>query len=100
MNYNPTPKESFLQDKSNLEAHHSLVTSEALRYALSVAQLQYGRLLAQANPADLGSAAMLHMRQKGVEEFLEIFLNLAETAELPKVVALGNLPGNKPATPK
>lgn len=96
MNYNPTPKEEFVRDDAFVKSHRVLVTNDALRNSLQFALRQFTRRLAVLNPADLGSAAMLFMRQKGAEEFVEEFLNLSETPSLPKVVDLDNLKGNQP----
>lgn len=94
MNYNPTPKESFLSDPDAAKSHHQLVESDALRQSLAAALAQYTRRQSILTPTDLGSAAMIFMRIQGAQEFVETFLNLAETVNPPITLDAANLSTN------
>lgn len=94
MNYNPTPKESFVADSESVKAHHQLVELDALRQSLAAAMAQYTRRQSSLTPNDLGSAAMIFMRIQGAQEFMETFLNLAESPASPVLMDSSNLTTN------
>lgn len=95
MNYNPSPKDEFLQAAHNIDKHKKLVTDDDLRNGLSYALREYCRRISSSNPQDLGSAAMQFMKVKGAEEFLDVFLNLSEKMSVVHLNVTDNLPGNK-----
>lgn len=94
MNYNPTPKAEFLLDPKSVQDHHVLVMNEILRKHLNVALLEYQRRQSALNAVDLGSCASCYLREKGATEFVALFLNLAETVDLPITSDTLNLPSN------
>lgn len=100
MNYNPTPKSTYQTNANLVKTHHALVERPDLRYALEVALLQMQRELYELSPADMGSCASAHLRMTGAEDFLKVFLNLAETPSSPTKSDVSNLPSNLPSPRK
>lgn len=94
MNYNPTPKDTFVADPDAVRAHHALVEMGSLQKAMSAALAQYARKQSALTPNDLGSAAMIFMRMQGAHELAETFLNLAEAPAAPTVLDSSNLVTN------
>lgn len=95
MNYNPSPKSEFLKNAANLKAHHDLVENDSLRYSLNCALLEMSRRICNGAPADnMGACAAAHLRMLGAQDFVEMFLNLAEAPSLPAKSPSGNLPSN------
>lgn len=93
-NYNPYPRDEFLTDSEAVKAHHVLVENKALRHSLSVALSQHSRQLAEKLAADLGGAGSCFLRIQGAHEFVNTFLNLAETSVVAPINDTLNLPGN------
>jgi hypothetical protein len=93
----PSPKVEFLENKRFVSAHNSLVESPELRRQLRIAKDEYCRRLC-SKPLDGGepmsvASAMRFQKIQGVEEYLEIFFNLADQPTLPpKVGDQDNLP--------
>lgn len=101
MNYNPTPKVVFVKDAVRVAAHHKLVEDETLRESLDAALLQYQRKQAALQAPDLGGAASCFLRIQGAQEFVNEFLNLAESTVTDLRTDTVNLPGNiKDARPR
>lgn len=70
-----TPRFDFLADKRKLIAHQELVVSPVFKEAAMAALLEYQFTLKAALLAD---GALIALKLKGAEDFLNIFLNLAE----------------------
>lgn len=86
-----TPKQDFLQEKSNSDQHARLIESVAFNRAISVAKDEYVRRLHEMAPRNLdspnfaGASAMAFQRLQGVEDFLLILFNLGEQIQpMPK----------------
>lgn len=94
MNYSPSPKSEFLADTKNIESHRVLAQNETLREHLNITLLEYQRRQAAQPSVDLGGCAACHLRQQGAVEFVSLFLNLAETVDVPVRVDTTNLPSN------
>ena len=95
MNYNPIPKSEFIKNSAAAKAHSVMAASETLQTGVSVALLEMSRRLCNANPADnMGACAAGHLRMLGAQDFLEIFLNLAEVQQPAKKTDSTNLPSN------
>jgi hypothetical protein len=95
MNYNPPPKAEFLKNPTNIAEHHKLVENAYLREALTVALLEMQRRAAAGTDTTNGNfCAASHLRMLGAQDFIEIFLNLAETPAPAVKTDSVNLPGN------
>lgn len=101
MNYNPTPRSAFLKSQELIKQHHELVENETLRMHLRIA-LQEMQVRAAANTEanNFNACAAAHLRMLGAQDFVDIFLNLAETEAPAKRVETGNLPGNVAQMPR
>lgn len=98
-NYNPYPREEFLRNKDNITGHHILVENEVLRRSLSVAMLEYQRRQSRLASADLGGCAACHLRCQGMQEFVDLFYNLAETPTSVARTESDNLASNVKTVP-
>lgn len=100
MNYNPSPKSEFMKDAEAVKAHHILVENDHLRKSLDVSLRHMSRLICNNAPADnMGACASAHLRMLGAQDFLSIFLNLAE-ADAPEARKdTANLPSNVSTLP-
>lgn len=97
MNFNPTPKTEFMKDSANLTQHRELATNDRLHRSLQVALLEMSRRICSGAPAEnMGACAAAHLRMLGAQDFVEIFLNLAETPVANVRPMPSNLPGNVP----
>lgn len=95
MNYNPTPKSEFVKNTAAVDSHRSLVSTDKLHESLRVAMLEMSRRICNNAPADnMGACAAAHLRMLGAQDFVEIFLNLAETPAQEAKSDVSNLPGN------
>lgn len=101
MNYNPTPRTELLKNTDLVQQHHVLVENEILRTHLRLA-LQEMQVRATSNtPADnFNACAAAHLRMLGAQDFLDIFLNMAETETTAPRKDVGNLPGNVATLPR
>lgn len=94
MNYNPTPKSEFIKSPDRIAEHRSIVQNESLRRGVEVAMAELQRRLADASPPEMGPCAAAHLRALGAHDFVEVFMNLAETGEREAKQPSMNLPGN------
>lgn len=98
MNRNPTPKAEFLQNTAYVKNHAQLVEDERLRYSITVAlQEMQRRSAAGTTPGDFNACAASHLRILGAHDFVDIWLNLAETMQPGVRTDTTNLPLNTPA---
>lgn len=101
MNYNPTPRVEFHKSAESIKRHHELVEDETLRSHLRIA-LQEMQVRASMNTdaANFNQCAAAHLRMLGAQDFLDIFLNLAENmdAAVARKDTI-NLPQNRPSVP-
>lgn len=95
MNYNPSPKSEFVKNTNNVRNHHKCIEDPWLVPALQIA-MQEMQLRAAANTDanNFNQCAAAHLRMLGAQDFVDIFLNLAETPEIGKKADGLNLPGN------
>lgn len=100
MNYNPTPKNQFLQDEAGKKLHREFMEDESLRSNIATALLEYDRKQATLIAQDLGGAAACHFRVQGAHEFVEVLMNLSETITIPPATDQSNLPGNIRSMPR
>jgi hypothetical protein len=94
MNYNINPKNEFLLDLKQAEAHRAVVQNPAVRKGLEVALAQMQRLIADTAPPEMGACAAAHLRCLGAHDLIETFYNLAETAQIAPRKDTTNLPSN------
>lgn len=95
MNYNTTPKADFLKDSAAVANHHKLVENLTLRKHMEIALLEMQRRAAAGtDTTNLNFCAASHLRLLGAQDFIEIFLNLAETMAPGVKTDTTNLPGN------
>lgn len=94
MNYNPSPKAEFLKNSQLVKNHHELVEDTRLRISLEAAMQEMQRRAAQVDPANFNLCASAHLRMLGAQEFVDTFLNLAETQVATARTDTTNLPGN------
>lgn len=100
MNWNPLPKSEFMKDPELVKVHRSLVENPHLRRSLEVSLLEMSRLICDRAPADnMGACASAHLRMLGAQDFLSIFLNLAEAPAAEPRRDNANLPGNVASLP-
>lgn len=100
MNYNPSPRSEVLKEPNAVKRHHDLVENQTLRDHLGFALSEMMRRAAQCDPSNFNQCAAAHLRMLGAQEFVDLFLNLAET-NLPETRRdSGNLPLNTPAQPR
>ena len=98
MNYNPTPQSVFLRDPELIKIHHALVEREDLRSCLNIALLEMQRRSANGtDPANFNACAASHLRILGAQDFISIFLNLAEQMQPASKTDTTNLPSNTPS---
>lgn len=95
MQYNPSPKTTFMQNANAVKRHHEFVENPDLRFGLESALSEFIRQLTRNVPPDMGGCASSYLRIQGAQEFLNLFYNLAETPDLPNVKPLINLPSNE-----
>ena len=95
MNFNPTPKSEFLQDAMAVKNHHNIVEDPVVRKHLNYALMEMQRrAAANTDPKDFNFCASSHLRLLGAQDFIDIFLNLAETMAPGVRTDTTNLPGN------
>lgn len=94
MNFNPSPKSVLQNDPNLVKIHRALVEREDLHKSINVALLQISREICELAPTDMGSCAAAHLRMLGAQEFVKVFLNLAETPMASIRTESGNLPSN------
>lgn len=94
MNYNPRPKQEFLNDSEACKAHKLLAENEVLRRAISVTMLDYQREQTDMNAVDLGGCASCYLRLQGAQQFVARLLNLAESSIPSAKTDNLNLPSN------
>jgi len=86
---NPMPKEEFQVSPGAMKAHRALLELPQFQLAVRVAQAQYCRICCAASPTNLDSpnqlqaSAMCFQRIQGMNDFINVLLNLAETPRLP-----------------
>jgi hypothetical protein len=75
---NPSPKSRFLQNKKFIAGHVALFDTEQARQSIDTALLQYQNYL-----CDMGASipAELFNRMKGAQDFVNILMNLGESAQ-------------------
>jgi hypothetical protein len=101
MNYNPTPKSEFLKDPQNIKRHHAFVEDSYLRKSMEVALMEMQRRAAAGtDTTNFNFCAASHLRLLGAQDYLEIFLNLAEQMQPGVKTDNVNLPGNITALPR
>lgn len=98
MNYNTTPKADFLKDPVAVANHHKLVENLTLRKHMEIALLEMQRRAAAGtDTTNFNFCAASHLRILGAHDFIEVFLNLAETMAPGVRTDTTNLPGNVPS---
>lgn len=97
MNYNPSPKAEFLKNAEHIKKHHELVENAYLYDHLQLALQEMQRRAAQnTEPSNFNACAASHLRLLGAQDFLDIFLNLAETPAASTRTDTANLASNVP----
>ena len=87
--HNPHPKHLFCTNGPQMEAHRELVQSDAWQKGVVTAQMQMVRDLCTsastklADPNYLQAAALAFARIQGMNDFINIFSNLAEIPQPP-----------------
>lgn len=100
MNRNPTPKAEFLRLPSLVKAHHELIELPSLQVGLNTALMEMQRRAAAGtDTTNFNFCAASHLRLLGAQDFIEIFLNLAETMAPGVRTDTTNLPGNVSSMP-
>lgn len=94
MNYNPSPKSEFIKNPEKLKRHHEIVQNPDVREHIAIALQEVTRRLADGAPPEMGACAASHLRCLGAHDFVEVFLNLAETPSQEAKKDITNLPGN------
>lgn len=95
MNHNPTPKAEALKDPLFVQNHHRLVEDPMMQRHINVALLEMQRRAAAGtDTTNLNFCAASHLRLLGAQDFIEIFLNLAEQMQPGVRTDTTNLPGN------
>lgn len=95
MNYNPTPRAELLKSPEIVKRHHEFVENDLLRSHLKIAlQEMQVRAAANTDASNFNQCAAAHLRMLGAQDFVDIFLNLAETNPIPPKTDTTNLPGN------
>jgi len=89
-NTNPSPKARFQRIGKAIETHRALIERDDLERGIDYALLEYQRMLANMDQS-ANSAAACHFRMLGALEFLTVFRNLGETAQLPTIVQTPSL---------
>ena len=92
MNYNPNPRTEFLKDTeadNQLRAHMIVAMAEMQR-----------RFSMNTEPNNFNLCASAHLQMLGAQVFMDIFLNLAETAVAETRKDTGNLPSNVTTLPR
>lgn len=89
-NKNPTPKETFVLNRSLVEKHNSLIERPEFEVALHFSLLEYQKDLSKAT-ANFQDAAANHYKMTGVLEFIAVMKNLATTSTRPTTVDRDNL---------
>lgn len=101
MNYNPPPRKELIESPEAIKRHHELVENETLRTHLRIAlQEMQMRAAANTDPSNLQLCASAHLRMLGAHDFVDIFLNLVETAQPEAKKETTNLPGNVASLPR
>lgn len=101
MNYNPTPKSEFLKDPEAVKAHHVLVENPLLRRSIEVTLMEMSRQICNNCPPDnMGGCAAAHLRMLGAQDFIALFMNLAEEATPVSRKDSSNLPSNVSSLPR
>lgn len=101
MNYNPSPRSEFLKDSLAVTNHHTLVEDPCLRKHLAIAMSEMQlRASMNTDATNFNQCAAAHLRMLGAQDFVDIFLNLAETKVTEKRPDVGNLPGNVATLPR
>lgn len=101
MNYNPTPRSEFLKDAEAIKSHHVLVENPILRRSIEIALLEMNRQICNNCPPDnMGGCAAAHLRMLGAQDFIQVFLNLAEESSAPPRKDTSNLPSNVSSLPR
>jgi len=86
---NPYPKHLFCSDSKAQEEHRRLVQSEAWQRGSQVAQAQLTRSILAASsdkltePNYVQAAGLAFARLQGMNDFINIFCNLAEIPKAP-----------------
>lgn len=97
MNYNPSAKSEFIKNSQLVKNHHELVEDPRLRISLEAAMQEMQRRAAQnTEPSNFNACAASHLRLLGAQDFLDIFLNLAETPAASTRTDTANLASNVP----
>ena len=100
MNYNPSTKSEFLKYHIAVKNHHELVENPVLRRHIEFALSEMQRRAAQGTPpGEFNACAAAHLRMLGAQDFLDIFLNLAEASTPTTKTDTSNLPGNVSTMP-
>lgn len=101
MNRNTSPKAEFLKNAAFVKLHHEIIEHPGLQYGLQVTLLEMQRQAANNTPpGEFNSCAASHLRMLGAQDFIAMFLNLAETFEAAAKPASMNLPGNVSQMPR
>lgn len=88
---NPSPKAQFLADKANVEMHASVFSRPAVQGVVSIALAQYHRSIAERASVNDESAAALHFKAKGAQEFVSVLMNLGESPVTSPAIPADNL---------
>ena len=95
MNPNPSPKAAFLADPEMVSNHRAIVSNEVIRRSFDVALMEMSRRLANSTkPDEMVHCASAHLRMLGAQDFVEVFMNLAENPIATTRAETGNLSTN------
>ena len=80
---NPSGKRQLMASGVSISAHRELCANKQMQPSLNLGLLEYQRQLA-ANTGESGAAAANMFKLKGAQEFIDIFLKLAEETQVLK----------------
>lgn len=88
---NPSPKSQFIASKANVNLHAEIFSRADVQGILTIALAQYQRSTSEKASTSDETAAALHYKAKGAQEYLSTLMNLCETPSLASVMASDNL---------
>jgi hypothetical protein len=88
---NPTPKERFLAEQTNVDQHKRLLDLPAFERGCSVAFSEYSRRCAANAGDNMNSAALAGLQLSGAAQFLSTLRNLAENSVTQESIYTDNL---------
>lgn len=94
---NPSPKKEFLANETLIKNHHALLDNPSLQIAIETTMAEISRRACnQTMPTEFNACAAAHLRMLGAHDFVNEFLNLAESLPTAPAKHSDNLPGNLP----